>query len=596
MELIYMIFIAVIGIIVAIGVGLEISKEIDEFTVSMLFWILYIITIITFINIVLVWNYYQNMKGKKGPIGSPGEMGDRGEKGDTGLCDANCRDSICENALNELITDELKERNNGVIIKMNNVYIKSKIRQMCASDEFKQLAPYNGNLNLNNYLKTIWKEWFNLLFEQGGLSYFQTIGAETEFEWLKENPFDEMKKYDVFYWGMGKQYRPQLVDKCYNSRDGVTPDDNASQYMIRVSPSNFYKKLIEVTNKSDANETMSVWRANQFTYKNNVFYPVGDVVVNTSRNKNIINNTYKKVGEFEVTNLVGPSINTIIVSGDVKSPINYELLWTNKTERGNHFWVWRPIPPTGYIALGDIITTSSLKPDTGENAPLRCIPKDITQLTEPSPQSVVWSSQGIRTSLDNKISLISTPTHNYIFKGVKGNNLTIPKSDTNGSFYTLLKDKYDSNFVIGRDYGNPDTSDIANRVGKGYIPSPQKDAKYSIMSYVNLKNNATLTHSITSKIINCNLIPNAIGNAYLVKNNEKCLDFVNNKLTNSECDELIDSQIFSIVFTGNKKNQCQLRHYQSKKLLIFNKNGNRTFTLIDENDSSNHQHTLFIMD
>ena len=58
----------------------------------------------------------------------------------------------------------------------------------------------------------------NLLYEQGGLRYFQTIGAETEFEWLKENPFDEMKKYDVFYWGMGKQYRPQLVDKCYNSK------------------------------------------------------------------------------------------------------------------------------------------------------------------------------------------------------------------------------------------------------------------------------------------------------------------------------------------------------------------------------------------
>ena len=51
MELIYMIFIGIIGIIIAIGVGLEISKGIDEFTVSMIFWILYIITIITF-NIV----------------------------------------------------------------------------------------------------------------------------------------------------------------------------------------------------------------------------------------------------------------------------------------------------------------------------------------------------------------------------------------------------------------------------------------------------------------------------------------------------------------------------------------------------------------
>ena len=249
-----------------------------------------------------------------------------------------------------------------------------------------------------------------------------------------------MKKYDVFYWGMGKQYRPELVDRCYNSKNGITPDDNASQYMIRVSPTNFYTKIFEIDNNSDANQKMSIWRANQFTYKNNVFYPVGDVVINTSTNRNLIVNKNRKVGTFDIiNNSSGPSFNTIIVSGDVKSPINYELLWTNKTERGSHFWIWRPIPPANYIALGDVITTSGLKPNTGNGAPIRCIPKDITKLTEPSPRNIVWSSQGIRTSLDNKISLISTSTHNHIFKGVKGNNITIPKSDTNGSFSTSLR-------------------------------------------------------------------------------------------------------------------------------------------------------------
>ena len=48
-----MIFFGIIGIIIAIGVGLEISKGIDEFIIYVLFWIFYIITIITFINIVL---------------------------------------------------------------------------------------------------------------------------------------------------------------------------------------------------------------------------------------------------------------------------------------------------------------------------------------------------------------------------------------------------------------------------------------------------------------------------------------------------------------------------------------------------------------
>lgn len=607
MELIYVIFIAIIGIIIAIGVGLEISKNIDEFTVSMLFWILYIITIVTFINIILVWNYYQNMKDKKGTIGEQGEMGERGEKGDAGLCDPKCRDNICENSLNELIIDELKERNNGDVIKMNNVYIKSKIRQMCASDEFKQLAPYNGSLNLINYLKTIWKKWFDLLYDSGGLSYFQTIGAETEFDWLKDNPFDELKKYDVFYWGMGKQYRPQLVDKCYYSTDGVNISDIKNTYNIRVSKTDYYDKIGD-SKGTEALQDISFWRAKQFTYKNNVFYPIGDIIIGPDTLGDNVGRP-RKIGEYVIHNniITGPNRETIIVSGDVKPPVNYILKWNNKGERGNNFWVWKPIAPEGYIALGDIITVSENKPLTNENAPIRCVPKELTEKI-PSPQTILWTSQGIRMAshisllgynLNNKdIKVASTDSNAYnVFRTVEGSNTNyIPNSDHNNNFYKLNSNKYDTNFVIGRENGNPNDSNGANRVGKGYIPSPQKDAKYSIMSYINLKNNGKLTHSNTSKIITCNLIPNAIGNAYLVKDNEKCLDFVNNKIKKNECDELLDTQIFSIIFTGNKKNQCQLRHYESKKILTFNKNGNRTFTLIDENDSNNYANTLFIMD
>ena len=54
---------------------------------------------------------------------------------------------------------------------------------MCSSEEFKQLAPYNGPINLINYLKDIWKIWIGLLYDAGGMLYFETIGAEDQFDW-----------------------------------------------------------------------------------------------------------------------------------------------------------------------------------------------------------------------------------------------------------------------------------------------------------------------------------------------------------------------------------------------------------------------------
>ena len=55
----------------------------------------------------------------------------------------------------------------------------------------------------------------------------------------------------------------------------------------------------------------------------------------------------------------------------------------------------------------------------------------------------------------------------------------------------------------------------------------------------------------------------------LIKNDNKCLNFVNNRIKENECDELIETQIFSIIFTGNKKNECRIQNYNSKKYIKY---------------------------
>jgi hypothetical protein len=599
MESIYIVFMAVIGIIMAIGVGMQLSSEIDEFIIYVLFWMLYTITIVTFVNIILVGNYYLSMKNKTGPPGKQGKSGKRGTKGDTGLCDATCRDMICENSINEMILKELTDRNNGKPVKINNVYLKSKVRLICGSDEFKKLAPYNGPYNLINYLKSIWEIWFNLLYEAGGLSYFENVGAETDFEWLGNNPFDELKKYDIFYWGMGKQYRPKIVDKCY-TKDEINNSKTDSKYIVKASASNYYDSLGNDSG-SGAFNNVSFWRAKQFAFKGNTYYPVGDVAIGPNRRNDNVNSA-RTVGVYQLPGSSGgPLRSTIIVAGDVKGPVDYQLIWTN-----SRFWLWRPIPPTGYITMGDIVTFNSNKPNTNDGAPIRCVPQDIT-IKMKNNNNIFWSSLG--SGMPNNVSILgfipndggateALPENAYnLFKAVNGNNLQIPSTDVNGSFYSLDENSYASNFVIGLDVNDDTNATNEKYLGKGYIDTPQKDAKYSVLAYLHLKNNVVLTHNMTQTKYAAQLIPNAISNAYLIKinndkNNTKCMEYSKDKLSfKNECDDNIDNQIFSIILTGNKKDECRIQHFNSKKFLRY-KNGG--LSLI--NNNSDIEFTLFMMD
>jgi hypothetical protein len=618
MLTIYTAFILIIAAVIAIGIGLELSSGIDEFVIFILFWMLYIITIITFINIFLVVNYYLNMKNKTGPVGIPGPPGERGDKGEVGICDPGCRDVICETQIGDLILDELKKKITKGEVKLNNVYIKSKIRQMCASDEFKQLAPVNGPQNLINYVKNIWLIWLDLLYNSGGIKYFETIGAESEFEWLASNPFDELKKYDVFYWGMGKQYRPEVSEKCYSSRDGNTPD-NGDNFVLRTSTTNYYE-LLGTDEGSGAYYSVSFWRAKQFTYQGNVFYPVGDVAIGPKRDQDSIASN-KTVGQFQISELTScPERQTIIVSGDVKGPVDYILIWSNYNNNNNNnnnvFWVWRPIPPAEFMALGDVVTFDSGKPESGDNAPIRCVPLYITKKITPNG-NIFWSSLGSihQTNLlllgyipndGETVNANSSNAYN-LFRAVIGTSANIPASDVNANFYSLDTAKFDSQYIIGGNNSepssnlysesslssNPDTKSEANLVGKGYLPTYRKDSQYSILSYINLKNNPILTHYVTKTKFEGTLIPNAISNAYLIKTNDKCVNYDNeNGVTYSGCDEELDNQIFSIIATGNKKNECRIQHYNSKKYIKY-KNG--MVILIDENDKNEREHTLFMM-
>lgn len=214
--LIKYVFFLALAVIISVVSGVFLSKGIKDNITYLLFWLMYMTTLILIVAVILNFAFYKELLGKRGQVGPRGESGDPGEKGETGLCELGCRNKICTTQIMKDIQKYVTDLA-GHPVEIKNMYIKEKVKQMCNSEEFKLLAPNRGPTALINYMSSLWKKWVKLIYDAGGEQYFKTIGAENEFEWLKDNPFNEIKKYDAFYWGLAKHYRPVIKNRCVHA-------------------------------------------------------------------------------------------------------------------------------------------------------------------------------------------------------------------------------------------------------------------------------------------------------------------------------------------------------------------------------------------
>ena len=609
MNFTYLLIFAVFAIVIAIGLGIELGSEITTPIIYILFWLLYLITLATIVSVISAVWLYLSMRNKQGPQGIQGPQGDRGEVGPVGQCAPSCRDDICTNAILDTVAKQLHTLNNNQPVKLNNTYIRGKIKQMCASPEFKQLAPFNGPVNLINYLKNIWTDWITLIWRSGGAvsrTYFETIGAETEWDWTGNNPFDEIKKYDVYYWGMGPEYRPQIIDGC-NLTDSNGNIFGGAVTMLKYATTDLYDPITDDTG-INANDNATFWRPKQFTYNSITYYPLGDIVVGPKN----IKPTYRKtrhVGNITIAEpAAGPNRETLLVGGDVLGPVDYSLLWTNKGYGGNEIWVWRPIGPTtpdkgDYIALGDVITTSAQPPPAGADAPIRCVPKSMTTRL-PANGKVLWSSMGSKvpanllmlgfkpnTDKDGEQYITAQHANAYnLFRGVNGMLADIPESDINGNFYSINVTLDAGTMLGGNDGSNTTTTPLK---GKGYLKTPPTEVKYSVLAYLNMKNTATLQHEISKGEVQIDVAPNSSGVIYTVQTNGQCLKNAGSgKITLATCDNRIGAMLFNLEFTGNGAGQCRLSvggssdGASSKQFLIFDREMFSLVTVIPNKDTS----------
>ena len=379
---------------------------------------------LTFINVyifLLSRTMRYQLRNKPGQFGPKGVRGFRGKKGKRSNCTDKCNDGLCYQKLLANITASYNEwrKIKGFSLlaessQIKNNFLKDKAKKMCNSPQFQKMIKANGAQKTYDYLYKIWRTWIHIILKYDNGMYF--LDSESlignEFDYLisdidkeyssydnldeigtpsrgQESPFDEIKKYDVWYWGELKAAKPRIIEDCESketgdilSTDPILKVKNTYKYentwRSATARQSLINKCIKTpTRKCEEKKTYAPFRQ-KGSSKVSVFR-VGDVPKDP---KSVKFNNYKPLGDVLLKNDIDKANTrkkTLIVAGEVKAPIGYKKIFSSKrvegTGKNNYgYSFWRPIPPKGYKCVGDILDKgfSSIPPS---NELINCVPE-----------------------------------------------------------------------------------------------------------------------------------------------------------------------------------------------------------------------------
>ena len=398
------IFLAIIVFCIYVLFGLHVTEGLETTVQKVLGWAVYTIIWVVFLNVFILGFFWSVIRTKTGPYGLRGPEGETGTIGVKGECSITASQAYCMQQQTQYINSLYKELTNTNILneetqKFPCTYLNEKIQKIAGSRQYQIIIANLSNDNkgidsIVNYLKSIWKQWFDLLYNatsNPGVWFTDEFGDEN-YEWLGgKNPFDEIKKYDVYYWGVTRDFRPLKAEICRSPLS--TPDSKFPRPQIprkqldkqikrlKVIKTNSYYKTGDTRNNDD-NEQGSWWSPNIQKIGDDTYYPVGDIMAMGDDNaKKTGNTTIGDNIEYGSTGTDGPDMKTILISGDIVDPIDYRF-----SADPHAFWktaqIKTPICPDGYTSLGDVSTSAHVG---GIFNQYKCVPTECVEQSAPGP-------------------------------------------------------------------------------------------------------------------------------------------------------------------------------------------------------------------
>lgn len=407
----------IFGIIVLFSLyvlgGLHITEGLESLVQITLTWIVYTILWITFLNVFMLGYFWSVIRNKTGPSGLRGPSGERGKIGIEGTCDISVSQEFCMEKINTYIDELYKAKTNTNILNTETQtfpcnYLNNKIKVMAGSRQYNVIVANLSSdnkpiINVINYLKSLWVVWFELIYDSTDTPgiWFTDEYADEEYDWVGKNPFDEIKKYDAYYWGITRDFRPlkaELCRKTLTNENAKMPRPNKPLTpRLKIIQTNDYYRIDDSygANKDTdfrhyRNVPSTWWSPKPVTIGGEEYHPMGDImsisnggyVSDYKRGKTITGEIQydthnKKLGDAFDYN--GPDIKTMLISGDVVDPITYK--YVNDTYSTNDTYIYKAICPVGYKSLGDVFISNKV----GLNK-FKCVPEECVEDVAPGPQ------------------------------------------------------------------------------------------------------------------------------------------------------------------------------------------------------------------
>ena len=533
------IILLIILIAVAVFFGVKISEGIYHPTLLVFFWVIYIATLLTVGNAVSTVFFYNVLRTKRGIPGDQGRVGDKGDSGIGGVCDITCNTKACTfaitNAINDAYNSLVKSSNKSsdktdkfdkTKATIKNREVMDNIKIICNSDAYKQVSKFKDTNTVNNYIIKIYVDWLKLLFESDKTDDKHIIIEYLETDGLEERPdlngFDELEKYDVYYWGRDRVFHPRVVEYCGD------PDINKKMQehyppIIKGIRTNIYQPLLTRyrfgrKRRFDTRHTdwLSIYRVSPYTFEGVVYYPLGDYcnhapnISNKNKFVETLNDENKRSRiDFKNNEFANSPVDaTILVNANnqyVRPPQDWQYIWqATKSDRNINMTVWKPkdfydntlnkwFRGCGTFTLFDKGMKNPREVygyNTPEKQPIRLVAEELLIKIETGNLKYAWNDQESGQVRD--VTYWTTNDQDY------RNNINLPLT-TNSynkpsklTFYKLNLDKFKELKVGSIKMNNELISNSAYGFG---VLGADREPKYSVFSFLDIPVQVILTNS-----------------------------------------------------------------------------------------------------
>ena len=505
------IFLILIVFCIYVLIGLHITDGLESSVQVVLSWVIYTLMCTTFLNVFILGYFWSVIREKKGPTGLRGPSGENGKIGLKGTCSIDATEAFLIKTLNEYIDGLYFSKTNKHIVnddtqKFPCKYLNNKIQSMAGSKQYKvviaNLAKDNKPVNnIVNYIKNIWSKWFELIYNSTNTlgAWFEDEYADEEYEWSQnKNPFDEIKKYDIYYWGITRDFRPLKAEICRSSssyKNSKLPLPNGKlRARLQLIESNDYYRVGD-NQSDDQNEDSSWWSPNIITIGSETYYPMADVFTDQVQYHNkkgkMINGDVSydpPPNDTGPANGNGPDMKTMLVNGDVVDPIGYDHV--DSPQANDNVQIYTLKCPDGYQSIGDV-TNSNYHAFNQ----FKCIPSECVEVND-KPKYNIWNkyhrwyehnifsgNYGWNYTWDFNINVLNPDWRNKL-DATPDNSYNTFRVHHSKPFYKIK----DSCLIAPEQKSvNKDIEPENGDLGIGWNGHPYKlDPKYSIFTFLDL--------------------------------------------------------------------------------------------------------------